>query len=281
MKPGGVTTRRVMRLLGTDLPVAVILAFALLPWIWMMLSSIRPDAELTHSPIALIPSQLTLAHHIELLRRTNFIWNLRDSLVVATGAVALGLGLALPAAYAFSRFRFRGRGALRTSFLVINMFPVVMLILPLFVLMRELGLLDTYVALIAGHATFTLPFAIWLLTSYVDGIPQELDQAAMIDGATRLQALWLVVLPLALPGVVAVGIYLFITSWNEYLFALMLAGRNVRTVTVALQLFIGENQIQWGLLMAGGTLVALPATILFLFAQRQLVGGLTGGAVKG
>ena len=281
MKPGGVTTRRVVRLLGTDLPVAVILAFALLPWIWMMLSSIRPDAELTHSPIALIPSHLTLAHHIELLRRTNFIWNLRDSLVVATGAVALGLGLALPAAYAFSRFRFRGRGALRTSFLVINMFPVVMLILPLFVLMRELGLLDTYAALITGHATFTLPFAIWLLTSYVDGIPQELDQAAMIDGATRLQALRLVVLPLALPGVVAVGIYLFITSWNEYLFALMLAGRNVRTVTVALQLFIGENQIQWGLLMAGGTLVALPATILFLFAQRRLVGGLTGGAVKG
>jgi len=281
MKPGGVTTRRVVRLLGTDLPVAVILAFALLPWIWMMLSSIRPDAELTHSPIALIPSQLTLAHHIELLRRTNFIWNLRDSLVVATGAVALGLGLALPAAYAFSRFRFRGRGALRTSFLVINMFPVVMLILPLFVLMRELGLLDTYAALITGHATFTLPFAIWLLTSYVDGIPQELDQAAMIDGATRLQALRLVILPLALPGVVAVGIYLFITSWNEYLFALMLAGRYVRTVTVALQMFIGENEIHWGLLTAGGTLVALPATFLFLLAQRHLVGGLTGGAVKG
>jgi multiple sugar transport system permease protein len=272
---------RLLRLLGTELPVAVILGFALLPWIWMMLSSFRPDSELTHSPITLIPSQLTLVHHIELLRRTSFVQNLRDSLVVASGAVALGLGLALPAAYAFSRFRFRGRGALRTGFLVINMFPVVMLILPLFVLMRELGLLDTYFALIAGHATFTLPFAIWLLTSYVDGIPQELDQAAMIDGATRLQALRLVVLPLALPGVVAVGIYLFISSWNEYLFALMLAGQHVRTVTVALQLFIGENQIQWGLLMAGGTLVALPATILFLFAQKRLVGGLTGGAVKG
>jgi multiple sugar transport system permease protein len=280
-KPRVKNRSAVWRLLGTELPVVAILGFALLPWIWMMLSSLRPDSELTQSPITLIPNQLTLVHHIELLQRTNFIWNLRDSLVVASGAVALGLGLALPAAYAFSRFRFHGRGALRIGFLVINMFPVVMLILPLFVLMRELGLLDTYVALIAGHATFTLPFAIWLLTSYVDGIPQELDQAAMIDGATRLQALWLVVLPLALPGVVAVGIYLFITSWNEYLFALMLAGRNVRTVTVALQLFIGENQIQWGLLMAGGTLVALPATILFLFAQRQLVGGLTGGAVKG
>jgi multiple sugar transport system permease protein len=119
------------------------------------------------------------------------------------------------------------------------------------------------------------------MTSYTDGIPPELDEAATIDGATRIQVLRLVILPVVIPGLVAVGIYLFIASWNEYLFALMLAGRSVRTVTVALQMFIGENQIQWGLLMAAGTLVALPATILFLFAQKRLVGGLTGGAVKG
>jgi multiple sugar transport system permease protein len=170
---------------------------------------------------------------------------------------------------------------LLVQFLAINMFPVVLLILPLFILFRQFGLLDTYVALIAGHATFTLPFAIWLMTSYIDGIPADLDHAAAIDGATRWQIMRLVILPLTLPGLVAVGIYLFISSWNEYLFALMLAGQHVRTVTVALQSFIGENQIQWGLLMAGGTLVALPATILFLLTQRQLVGGLTGGAVKG
>ena len=273
--------RRALRLLGTDLPVAAILAFALLPWGWMVLSSFRPESELTRSPIRLLPSALTLANHVELLARTSFAENLRDSLVVASGAVILGLSLSLPAAYAFSRFRFRGRQALRVQFLVINMFPVVLLILPLFVLMRQLGLLDTYLALIAGHATFTLPFAIWLMTSYLDGIPVDLDHAAAIDGATRWQAMRLVILPLTVPGLVAVGIYLFIASWNEYLFALMLAGRNVRTVTVALQMFIGENQIQWSLLMAAGTLVALPATGLFLLAQRRLVGGLTGGAVKG
>jgi len=273
--------KRLRLLLGTELPIAALLLFALFPWAWMVLASVRPEADLTQTPIRLLPSALTLANHIELLGRTSFADNMRDSLVVAAGAVLLGLALALPAAYAFSRFRFPGRSALLVQFLAINMFPVVMLILPLFILFRQFGLLDTYLALIAGHATFTLPFAIWLLTSYVDGIPRDLDSAAAIDGATRWQQMRLVILPLTLPGLVAVGIYLFISSWNEYLFALMLAGRHVRTVTVALQSFIGENQIQWALLMAGGTLVALPAVVLFLLVQRQLVGGLTGGAVKG
>ena len=269
------------RILSTDLPIAFILVFALVPWVWMLLTSLRPEAELTRSPLHLLPDVISLANHIELLRRTSFAENLRDSLIVALGAVSLGLLLALPAAYAFARLRFRGHGALKTGFLMVNMFPVVLLILPLFVLMKNLGLLDTYFALIMGHATFTLPFAIWLMSGYVAAIPPELDEAAMIDGATRLQLFVRVLLPLAMPGMVAVGIYLFIASWNEYLFALMLAGRNVRTVTVALQMFIGENEIHWGLLTAAGTLVALPATALFLIAQKHLAAGLTGGAVKG
>mgnify|MGYP003365179064 CR=1 FL=1 len=273
--------KRLRLFLGTELPVLAILLFGLGPWVWMMLTSLRPSAELSQSPIRLIPGSLTLVNHITLLARTSFVENLRDSLIVACGAVVLGLALSLPAAYAFSRFRFPGRRVLRVQFLVVNMFPVVLLILPLFMLLRSFGLLDTYFALIMGHATFTLPFAIWLMTGYIDGLPVELDESAMVDGATQLQVLRLIVLPLAAPGAVAVGLYLFIASWNEYLFALMLAGRRVRTVTVALQMFIGENTIDWGLLTAGGTLVALPAVVLFLFAQKRLVGGLTGGAVKG
>ena len=156
-----------------------------------------------------------------------------------------------------------------TGFLVVNMFPIVLLIIPLFVLMRTLGLIDTFVGVIIGHSTFSIPFSIWMLVSYFNAIPRELDEAATIDGASRLQTIRLVILPLVMPGLVTTAIYVFITSWNEYLFAMMLSGQTVRPVTVALQLFIGEFTVQWGLLTAGGALIALPVAILFLLVQRR------------
>jgi multiple sugar transport system permease protein len=263
------------------LPMLAVLAFALGPWFWMLLSSIRPERDMTRTPLMIWPSTLTLAHHIELLERTSFVENLRDSLIVAAGTVMVGLGLALPAAYAFSRFRFRGRTTMRSLFLIINMFPIVMLILPLFILMRQLRLLNTYFALNSAHATFTLPFAIWLVTSYMDGIPTELDQAGLIDGATRWQAMRFVILPLVGPGMVAVGIYLFITSWNEYLFALVLAGEQVRIVTVALRMFIGENGIDLVAIDGRRNTRGTACHRIVLLLQRKLVGGLTAGAVKG
>ena len=271
---------RLRRFLEIELPILLILVFALAPYLWMVLTSIKPQAELTVWPVRYLPDSATLQHYRELLGRTSFSGNLLNSLIIACGAVALGLGVSIPAAYAFSRFRFAGRRPLMISFLAINMFPIVLLIIPLFVMMRVLGLLDTFTAVILGHSTFAIPFAIWMLTSYFNAIPRELDEAATVDGASRLQAIRLVILPLVLPGVVTAGIYIFITSWNEYLFAMMLSGQAVRTVTVALQLFIGEFTIQWGLLTAGGTLIALPVTLLFLIVQRRLVGGLTAGAVK-
>ena len=166
------------------------------------------------------------------------------------------------------------------QFLVINMFPIVLLIIPLFVLMRTLGLIDTYLGILVGHSTFAIPFSVWMMTSYMNSIPRELDEAAIVDGASRLQTIRLIILPLTMPGIVTTAIYIFVASWNEYLFAMMLSGQNARTVTVALQLFIGEFSIQWGLLTAGGTVVAIPVTILFLLVQKRLVGGLTAGAVK-
>lgn len=267
-------------LIQVEIPVLLVLAFALAPFVWMLLTSIKPNADLSQFPVRYLPSSTTFEHYRTLIQRTSFPVNLLNSLIIACGAVLLGLATSVPAAYSFSRFRFAGRRTLMTGFLVINMFPIVLLIIPLFVLMRTLGLIDTFIGVIIGHSTFSIPFSIWMLVSYFNAIPRDLDEAATIDGASRLQTIRLVVLPLVMPGIVTTAIYVFITSWNEYLFAMMLSGETVRPVTVALQLFIGEFTVQWGILTAGGTIIALPVTILFLFVQKRLVGGLTAGAVK-
>lgn len=269
------------RLLTTHIPVALIVLLAIGPFAWMILTSLTPSAEIVARGVSLGPSGWSADNYSRLLRQTSFLGNMGHSFIVALGTVALGLLVSVTAAYAFSRFRFAGRRVFMLQFLLVNMFPIVLLILPLFVMMRRLGILDTHIALIIANATTAIPFAVWMLTSYVGAIPRSLDEAAMIDGCSRLTAMRRVVLPLALPGIISTGIYIFITAWNEYLYALTLGGRNVRTVTVAIQTLIGEYQIEWGLLAAGGVVGALPVTILFLLVQRRLVGGLTQGAVKG
>ena len=269
------------RLLTIHIPVLLVVLLAIGPFAWMILTSLTPSADIVAKGVSLKPEGWGIDNYTRLLEQTSFLGNMGHSLIVALGTVALVLGVAVTAAYAFSRFRFAGRRLLMLQFLVVNMFPVVLLILPLFVMMRRFGILDTHVGLILANATAAIPFAVWMLTSYVGAIPKSLDEAAMIDGCSRLSALRRIVLPLALPGIISTGIYVFITSWNEYLYALTLGGRNVRTVTVAIQTLIGEYQIEWGLLAAGGVVGALPVTLLFLIVQRRLVGGLTQGAVKG
>jgi multiple sugar transport system permease protein len=161
------------------------------------------------------------------------------------------------------------------------MFPVVLLLIPLFVIFSRLGIMDTYLALVLAYATFTIPFSTWMMTSFFAAIPQQLDEAAMIDGCSRIGALVRVVFPIALPGITATGIYIFITSWNEFVFASVLTSRDVRTIPIALQNMVGEYQIEWGLLTAGGVVSAIPVLILFFFIQKQLIAGMTAGAVKG
>ena len=267
------------RILTVDLPMALILIFTLGPYLWMLLTSLTNEQQIFTEG----PSLFTLVwdNYARLFRNVGFARNMLDSLIIASGTVVVGLALSVTAAYSFSRFEFRFKRALLMQFLLINMFPLVLLILPLFVLMRQLGLLDTHFALIVANSTIAIPFSVWMMTSYINGIPKSLDEAAMTDGCSRLQAMRKVILPLCAPGIIATGIYIFITAWNEYLYALTLGGQNVRPITVAVQTMIGEYQVQWGLLTAGGIVGAMPATILFLIVQRRLVGGLTQGAVKG
>lgn len=256
-----------------------IVAFALGPYLWMVATSLTKESLLfTEGPSF---TGATIENYIRLFKTVGFHTNLMHSLIIASGTVVVGLTLSVTAAYAFSRFSFRGQKVLLLQFLLINMFPIVLMILPLFILMKNLGLIDTHLGLIIANSTIAIPFSVWMMTSYINGIPKSLDEAAMTDGCTRSGALWRVVLPLCVPGIIATGIYIFITAWNEYLYALTLGGRNVRPITVAIQTLIGEYQVEWGLLTAGGIIGAMPATILFLIVQKRLVGGLTQGAVKG
>ncbi|TCT31708.1 carbohydrate ABC transporter permease [Martelella mediterranea] len=270
---------RTRTFLFVEVPMVLILLFTLGPYLWMLLTSLTSENRLFTEGPSIIGA--TFENYIRLFKTVGFLNNMIASLIVAVGTVIVGLSLSVTAAYAFSRFSFRGKKYLMIQFLIINMFPIVLLILPLFVLMRVLGLLDTHLALIIANSTVAIPFSTWMMTSYINGIPKSLDEAAMTDGCTRMGALRRVVLPLCTPGIVATGIYIFITSWNEYLYALTLGGQNVRTITVAIQTLIGEYEVQWGLLTAGGIVGALPATVLFLIVQKRLISGMTQGAVKG
>ncbi|ORC35170.1 sugar ABC transporter permease [Marispirochaeta aestuarii] len=271
----------VKRIFTIYLPIILILLFALGPYLWTFISSITQEKELYRPDFRFFPEHPTRENYVRLFSKLNFAANMADSFIVALTTAFVGLFLTVPASYSFSRYKFRGRKYLLMQFLVINMFPIMLLIIPLFIMMKVLNIMDTYFALIIAYSTFTIPFSTWMMTSFFNAVPTDLDKAAQIDGCSRFGAMVRVIIPVVMPGIFSTGIYIFITSWNEYLYAAILTNSRVRTIPIALQNMIGEYQIEWGLLTAGGVLSALPVIVLFFFIQKQLISGMTAGAVKG
>lgn len=267
--------------LASYLLLAAMLVFLLFPFYWTFVTSIKPEGELYGKSVTYWPREATFESYRRLFSDYNFIRPMTNSLIVAAATTLVSLTVSLLAAYAFSRFRFRGRKFLMTVFLTNNMFPTVLLLIPLYAIMRKLGILYTPAALILAYTTFTIPFSIWLLNGYLADLPPSLEEAAMVDGANRAQAFIRIVLPVLMPCIVATGAYVFMTSWNEYTFAVMFTNEANRTIPVSLKNLIGQLGVEWGMITAGGIITIIPVCFMFFFAQKKLIEGLTAGAVKG
>jgi multiple sugar transport system permease protein len=266
--------------------LVIMLIYTVVPMAWMFLTSLKTGFAAMQFPPQWWPAEPTMMNYAKLLDPDNsvgqdflrFFWN---SMFVSAATTLLAVAVAVPAAYAFSRFRFPGRTFLFFAVLLRNMFPAVIFLVPLFILMRWLGLVNTHGSLILTYLTFGLPLAIWLLKGFYDNIPIQLEQAARIDGATRFQAFLLVVMPLSTPGIVATAIYSFIGAWNEYIYAYTFLTRNEQmTLPVGIQRFFSENSNDWPGLMAASFIMSVPVVVLFLVLQRYFVRALTEGAVK-
>ncbi|MDR3494808.1 MAG: carbohydrate ABC transporter permease [Ancalomicrobiaceae bacterium] len=262
--------------------VLVIVVFAVFPFYYAILSSLRTSSELFE--IAYWPKNFNLENYVAVFREQPFARNLLNSIVVAVAVVAISLFLGLTAAYALGRINFRGRGALLLTILAVSMFPQVAVLSGMFELIRFFGLYNSLPGLVLSNLILTLPFTVWVLTTFMRELPKELEEAAFVDGATPWIVVRRVFLPLMWPALVTTGLLAFIAAWNEFLFALTFTLSNdMRTVPVAIALITGASQheLPWGNIMAASVIVTVPLVVLVLIFQRKIVSGLTAGAVKG
>jgi multiple sugar transport system permease protein len=260
----------------------LIVALSVLPVVWTFLISIKPDEEVITATLTYLPKRPVWDNYVSIWTRSGFPQLILNSAVTTAVTVAICTTTGTLAAYAVARTRFAGRQKVLLLYLAVRMFPAVMIVIPLFIVLRNVGLLDSRLGLALAYTSFLLPVFIWMMKGFFDAIPPELEEAARIDGASRLTAMLRVILPLVLGGLVATSVFVAIGAWNEYLFALMLTSSSgSRTWPVGLQLMVGEFQLPWGALAAGGMISIAPVVILFAIVQRALVRGLTAGAVKG
>lgn len=268
--------------LSAWLVVAVLGGFALLPVYWLLATSLTPSTEVFAYPPRAFPAHVTLDAYRALLDNPALFGYLRNSVIVSVLTAVLSVVVSAYMAYSFSKFRYRGRRSLMYLVLASQMFPQALLLVTLYAVFSAYGLLNTYTALVLSFTTFTLPLCVWMLKGFFDTIPDELIEAARVDGAPRLRVIHSIVLPLSAPGLVAAGLFAFVRGWNDFIFALTLAGPDKQTLPPGLvNTFVGEAATSWPELMAASLVVSLPVAVAFIALQRFLVSGMTAGAVKG
>lgn len=263
-----------------SLVAATLVGVVVLPLGWTLIASLTPERQLFES--GGIPSALVLDHYRALFTARDFWTPIRNSIIVAGTTTALCVTMGTACAYALVRLQFRGKALALALVLAVSMFPQVSIVSPLYLMLRELRLLDTYPGLVLPYLTFAMPLTIWMLAGFFRQLPEELEEAAFMDGASRVQTLRTIVLPLAAPGLATTAILTFLYCWNEFLFALSFAlGPHSYTVPVAIALFRGQYQVPWGEILAAAVIATVPVVVIVLIAQRRIVAGLTAGAVKG
>jgi multiple sugar transport system permease protein len=259
-----------------------LLLVVVFPFYWMTVTSLKSEDQMRSLVSMFWPSPVVLDNYRHLLATTDFTAWYGNSVFVAVSSTLLATAIGTIGAYSLARLRFLGRGFMASATLITYLVPPSILFIPLYAQIRNLGLADSLTGLIAAYPSFTVPFVTWLLMGYFESIPEELEEAAMIDGATRFGAFWRVVLPLSAPGVLAAGLYAFTQSWNEFLYALVfITDVKLRTLPVGLSTFITGDVYGWGFLMAGAVLTTLPVIAAYIYLQKYMVEGLTAGSVKG
>lgn len=278
---GGTRIRSFAGHFFTHLILILLTVFALAPLAWAISSAFKTNSEIL-TGLNFFPAHPTLGNFTFVLSNTEFPTWIRNSLTVALGTTFSALIVGSIGGYAMSRWRFRGRGIYGNTLLVVQMFPGIMLAIPLFLVLTRYGLIDTLWALLVTYLTFALATSVWMLKGYFDSIPREIEEAALIDGASRLEILWRIVLPLAGPGITTVAVFVFLLAWNEFFFAyVFLASPEKYTLSIGTYSFIQQFTTQWGNIMAAGTLTTIPVLIFFFGLQRTLTRGLIAGAMKG
>jgi N,N'-diacetylchitobiose transport system permease protein len=272
-----------LRRAGWNTVGLAVFAVMVFPVFWMISTAFKTDEQIVSLTPTWIPGHPTLKHFRDAMNFPFFWADVKNSLIIVSVTVAISIALAFLAAVALAKYRFSGRTAFIVLIIGIQMLPPAGLIIPLYVVLAKYHQVNALTGVIVTYMTFALPFCVWTLRGFVLGIPKELEEAAMVDGSTRLGAFTRILLPLIAPGLVATSIFTFVTSWNEYIFArVLLNDQSKQTVTVWLSYFLGSNKhTDWGALMAGSTLTAIPVVIFFILVQRRIAFGLTAGAVKG